>query len=190
MKKHTREKKVLIILGISITLGTLILSALGHNPPSAGAFCLSRYYLLGPVEKSIVSRAEQLGQRWNEIEVFYSGTESGNAENLAGSGELDSSARLDYHFVVCNGKGGHDGLIQTTEKWQNQTSVVSGQRQDDGQDFYRRPTDRTIYICVVADDETSYPTNFQITRTEELVGELCRRFKIRPESIRYPDSWQ
>lgn len=204
MRVHSREKKVLLILGISIILGTVILNALGYNPPSAGAFCLSRYYRLGSVKKAILSRADQSEERWSQIEIVNSGTESGNIEELAllnkfGGPEHVNPDReqneevsngVNYHFVICNGKGGQDGLIQPTEKWQKQSSIIPGQSRDDEAVLCEPLTEQTIYICVIADNETSFPTDFQIKRTEELVEELCSKFNIQPESIRYPDSWQ
>ncbi len=204
MMTHSREKKVLVILGISITLGAIILNALGHNPPSAGAFCLSRYYRLGSVKKAILSRAEQSSIRWSQIEIDYSGTESGNIEQLALLSKVDSpedvnpdreqnekvSNGVNYHFIICNGNGGHDGLIQPTEKWQRQSSIIPGQSRNDEAVFCETLTEQTIYICVIADNENSFPTDFQVKRTEELVEGLCRKFNIQPESISYTDSRQ
>ena len=200
MKMHSRDKKVLLILGISITLGAVILNALGHNPPSAGAFCLSRYNLLGSVEKAIHSRADQTHSYWTHIEIQYSNTESGNIEQLAAQDNLESPNHLPYHFIICNGKGGHDGLIQPTEKWQRQSPILvqpsrdwlflAGPRQKSGPYSSGTILKPTIYICVIANSETSLPTNFQVKRAEELAGELCRKFNIGPEYIKYPESWQ
>ncbi len=215
MATHSREKKVLVVLGISITLGAIILNALGHNPPSAGAFCLSRYNRLGSVKKYILSRAEQSPKVWSRIEIYYSGTESGNIESAYGvSGGMGNpehinpdreqnekvSNGLNCHFVICNGNGGHDGLIQPTEKWQRQSPVltrpnrdrsfISGQNRNGEPVFRDTLKEQTIYICVIADNEAAIPTNFQIKRTEELVEGLCRKFDIQPESIFYPNSWQ
>ncbi|MDT8301583.1 MAG: hypothetical protein RQ760_08870 [Sedimentisphaerales bacterium] len=190
MRTHAREKKVLVILGISITLGAAILNALGHNPPSAGAFCLSRYYRLGPVKKAILSRADQSTRRWIQIEVCYSGTESGNIEQLALLSGVDGPEDVNYHFIICNGNGGKDGQIQSTEKWQRQSSIIPGQSRNDDAVFCSALTAQTIYICVIADNENSLPTDFQVKRTEELVEALCRKFNIQPESISYVDSRQ
>jgi hypothetical protein len=190
MRTYTREKKVLVILGISITLGAVVLNTLGHNPPSAGAFCLSRYYRLSSVKQAIRSRADQSPRRWRKIEIDYSGTESGNIEQLASLSNADSPEHVNYHFIICNGNGGHDGLIQPSEKWQRQSPILPGQSRCDDTFFCATPTAQTIYICVIADNETSFPTDFQIKRTEELVEGLCRKFNIQPESISYPDSWQ
>jgi len=188
MRMHAREKKVLVILGISITLGAVILNALGHNPPSAGAFCLSRYYSLSPVKKAILSRADQFMRRWSQIEIDYS--ESGNIEQLALLSGMDSPDDVNYHFIICNGNGGKDGLIQPTEKWQRQSPIIPGQSRNDEAVFCETLTEETIYICVIADNENSFPTDSQVKRTEELVEGLCRKFNIQPESISYADSWQ
>ncbi len=190
MRTHSREKKVLVILGISITLGAIVLNALGHNPPSAGAFCLSRYHLLSSVKISILSRADQSRKHWSKIEIDYSGTESGNIEELALLSGVDSPEGVNYHFIICNGNGGKDGLIQATEKWQSQSPIIPGESRNDDAFFCETPTAQTIYICVIADNENSFPTDFQVKRTDELVEGLCRKFNIQPESISYADSWQ
>ncbi len=192
MTNHSRETKVLVVLGVSIILAAIILNALGHNPPSAGAFCLSRYYRLGSVKKAIRSQADQLPGRWSRIEIYYNGTESGNMESAFGkSSDVDAEENINpvrdtkekvsngvnCHFIICNGRVGHDGQIQPTEKWQQQSLVSHYSKQ-------------TIRICVIVDDKAKTPTDFQIKRTEALVEELCRKFHIQPESIRYPADWQ
>ncbi len=192
MTNHSRETKVLVVLGVSIILAAIILNALGHNPPSAGAFCLSRYYRLGSVKKAIRSQAGQLPGRWSRIEIYYNGTESGNMESAFGKlSDVDAEENINpvrdtkekvsngvnCHFIICNGRVGHDGQIQPTEKWQQQSLVSHYSKQ-------------AIRICVIVDDKAKTPTDFQIKRTEALVEELCRKFHIQPESIRYPADWQ
>ncbi len=191
MTNHSRETKVLVVLGVSIILAAIILNALGHNPPSAGAFCLSRYYRLGSVKKAIRSYTDQMPGRWSRIEIYYSGTESGNIKSAFGGASdvgVDEhinpvrdtkekvSNGVNCHFIICNGRVGHDGQIEPTEKWQQQSLVTHYSKQ-------------TIRICVIADDKAKTPTDFQIKRTEALVEELCRKFHIQPESIRYPADW-
>jgi len=182
MSIQSREAKVFAALLISITAGAIVLMALGNNPPPAGAFCLSRYYRLEPVEKAISSRASQPSSRWNCIEIYYSVTKAGNIEQLASLSGLVSPEDINCHFCVCNGLGGGDGQIQSTEKWQRQWSITPGRTWcGSGQ---------TIRICIIADGKTSFPTDFQRKRTEALVEKLCRKFGIRPESVCYPSDWQ
>jgi len=102
MSNQPRVAKVLAALLVSMTTGAMVLMALGNNPPSAGAFCLSRYYRLGPVEKAIRSRAAQSPGRWNCIEIYYSGAKAGNIEQLASlSGLADPEDINGYQLPLC-----------------------------------------------------------------------------------------
>jgi hypothetical protein len=177
-----REAKIFAALLISMTTGAIALMILGDNPPSAGAFCLSRYYHLDPVEKAISSRVAQLPSRWNSIEIYYSGTKAGNIEQIASFNGLAGPEDINCHFCLCNGLGGSDGQIQPTEKWQRQWSIIPGRT------WYGNR--QTIRICIIADGETARPTDFQIKRIEELVEQLQRKFDIQPDAIYYPSDWQ
>jgi len=182
MSSQPRVVKVLVILLISMTTGAIVLMVLGDNPPSAGPFELSAYYSLSPVEKAIRPRASQTPGRWSCVEVYYSGTRVGNIEQLASLSGLASPEDINCHFVICNGLGGGNGQIQTTEKWQRQWAVIPGRTwHGNGQ---------TIRLCVIADGKDSSPTEFQIRRIEELVERLQRKFSIQPESIYYPNDWR
>lgn len=182
MSNQPRVAKVLAALLVSMTLGAIVLMALGNNPPSAGPFCLSSYYRLDPVEKAISSQATQSHYRWNCIEIYYSNTKAGNLEQLASLSGLANPEDINYHFVICNGLGADDGQIQPTEKWQKQWSIVPGQT------WYG--SSQTIRVCVIADGKTTRPTNLQVKRIEALVETLSRRFNIQPQYIYYPSNWQ
>jgi hypothetical protein len=180
MSNQPRVLKVLAALLVSMTTGAIVLMALGNNPPSAGPFCLSSYYRLDPVEKAITSYACQSPDRWNCIQICYSGTTAGDIEHLTYITELPGREYLNYHFVICNGHGGSDGLIQPTEKWQRQWSIIS-----DGSWY---GSGQTIRICLIGNGKTVCPTDCQIKRLEALVEGLCRKFNIQPESIYYPSN--
>lgn len=179
MSLNSREVKVLAAFMSSMTAGVLVLMALANEPPSAGAFCLSGYYDLDSINR-VVSSAAQPSVPWNQIAVFYSGTKSGNVEQLTLlSGATNTNHTVcPCHFVVCNGFGGADGDIQPTEEWRGQRSIP------------RAGEDRTIRICVVADGQNSRPTDLQIRRAEVLIAALCREFDITPESVGYPSDWR
>jgi hypothetical protein len=181
MANQPRVVKVLAALLLAMTTGAGLLMALGNNPPSAGPFCLSSYYRLDPIEQAVGSRASQFPNRWDCIEVYYSGTSAGNVRDLT---ELEGppSADLNCHFVLCNGHGGGNGQIETTDRWQKQWSVVP--------DRTWFGTSRTIRICVIADARATWPTDYQIKRLEMLVGALCRKFHVPPKSIYYPRDCQ
>ncbi len=173
MTGQPRVAKVLAALLLSMTAGAIVLMVLSGSPPSAGAFCLSSYYRLDPVEKAACSLAPQSPGQWSRIEVYYSGTKAGNIEQLVSLSGLAYAEDLNCHFVICNGLGGTDGLIQSTERWQHQLPAAG----------LRRPA---IRICVVSDGKSAHPTELQIKRTEALVDVLSRKFDIRPNAIRFP----
>ena len=179
MSNQPRVAKVLAALLVSMTAGAIVLMTLGNNPPSAGPFCLSSYYRLNPVENAVSSRAAQSPDRWNCIEIYYSGTKAGNIEQLALFNGLAGPEDINSHFCLCNGRGGEDGQILATEKWQRQWPLIPGRT------WYG--SSQTIRICVIADGKTTRPTDCQIKRLETLVDGLCKKFHIRPESIYYPN---
>jgi hypothetical protein len=173
-----RVWKALLMLLVSMTGGAMLLMTLGDNPPSAGAFCLSSYYKLASADQAVASHAMQAMGRWRRIEVCYSGTRGGNIEWLAYLQGLTRVQDLECHFVICNGLGGEDGQILTTERWDSQESVHAS--------LSGYGADETIRLCMVSDGRSTYPTDCQIKRVEALVDTLCRRFGIHPESVYYP----
>ncbi len=182
MSVRPRDAKVFAALSASMTVGAIVLMALGNNPPSAGAFCLSSYYRLDPIEQVIASRVVQSPNRWNRVEIHYSGTKSGNIKQLASFSGRTNPKDINCHFVICNGLGAADGQIQPTEKWQRQLSIKS--------DRGRENSNRTIRICIISDGKTTFPTDSQLKREEALVEELQRKFNINQESIYNPNDWQ
>jgi hypothetical protein len=182
MSYQPRVAKVLVSLLLAMTAGAVVLMALGNHAPSAGPFCLSSYYRLSPVQKATTSRAAQLPQRWNSIEIFYSETTGGNVEQLASLAGLQNPDDLNCHFVICSGIGADDGDILPTEKWQRQWSTV--------QDQNWFGSGQTIRICVVAQTKSLATTDYQVKRTELLTEHLYRKFAVAPENIYYPANWR
>lgn len=182
MANPVRVVKVLVALLFSMTAGAVVLMALGNNPPSAGPFCLSSYYRLDPIKQTVVSRACQSPDRWNCIEIYYSDTKASNTGQLASLRGLASPEDLNCHFVICNGLGGGDGQIQSTQKWQKQWSILPGRTW--------HGSSQTIRVCISADGSSIYPTDCQARRAEALVEGLCRKFNIQPESVYYPRDWR
>jgi hypothetical protein len=182
MPNQARVVKVLATLLASMTIGAIVLMSMGHNPPSAGPFSLWSYYRLDPVKEMINSSIAQSPDRWNWIEIFYSGTNAGNIEQIASFNGLADSKDINCHFCIYNGFGGNDGQIQSTEKWQKQISAPGSNKWNG--------SDMAIRICIVGDGRNSRPTDCQIKRIQTLIEELRRNFNIKPESIFYPNDWR
>lgn len=174
MNNQKRTVFVLVSLVASMTIGALLLMALDQQTPSSGAYSLASYLRLDPIENAAFRPITTLPAAWNRIEVYYSRTSSGNAEDLAVVSYLRDTPRADFHFVIGNGKGAEDGQIQYTESWKKQ-QTASG----------------IIRICVVGDVYSGSPaTDYQVRRTAALADALSRKFNIKTQYIRYPADWQ
>ena len=193
MTIRSRESRVLAVLVVSVLAGAVVLSALSHNPLSANAFCLSQYYHLNSVAESVGSGTRQYPGRWEKIEIHYGdyGVPSERTkreidrslQNSSPAGCVSAGGGADCHFIICDGYAGRDGQIKATESWNSQfASDHTKQKRPEPFD----EMGRTIHICIVATDKNAVPTDSQLGRTEALVQELCRRFRIRPDAIRYP----
>ena len=182
MQNQPRTAKVLAALLASMTVGAIVLMALGNNAPSGGAFCLASYYKLKPIKEAASCQVGTSAKRWNKIEVYYSKTKGGNLEQLASLAGHSNSGDVNFHFVVCNGFGETDGQVQATEKWQRQWSCAADGSWLGG--------NKTIRIYLVGQGEFSNITDCQIQRTAKLVEELCRKFKIKTKNVKYPKDWR
>jgi len=184
MSKQPRAAKILISLVASMTVGATILMTLDHQSISAGAFSLASYSSLGSVADVITAKEPTKSDRWNKIEIFYSNTKGGDLKQLASLSGLTNADDLNFHFLVCNSLGavnGQDGQIQSTEKWLNQWSALQGGV------WYG--SSAAIRICIIGETNKT-ASDYQISRTEELIDALSRRFNITPANITYPQDWQ
>jgi len=181
MSNQPRVVKVLAALLFSMTMGAIVLMSLGQNPPAAGPWSLSRSLRADPAQFSVDSIAPQSPARWNRIEIWFSGTDSGDVDTLAGLSGLANPKDLNCHFVVCNGLGGEDGHVLVTEKWLRQRSIIPEEDAQGG--------NTTIRICVVGDGKSFLPTDLQMRQTQGLVKKLSRTFLIS-EPVFYPTSWR
>jgi hypothetical protein len=196
MTAQSRQTKVLLSLLASIIVCTIILNMLGHNPPSAGAFCLSKYYDLAPVEELVRSRDVQRLGYWMGIGIYFSEYKTDNLIasssdcQIEGSGTLSgisNQERDNCHFIIHNGFDGNDGQIEPTIKWDKQLPAdrfAGNSRLETGYNI------QTIYICVAMNDQSTQPTNLQIKRVQVLIDKLCKEFNIDSASVIYPSSWQ
>jgi len=172
MSNQSRVAKVLVALLASMTIGAVVLLVLGNNRPQGDltTFSLSDHISIGSAMRPKVSSPSN---RWNTVEVFYSGTTEGDIAQLAaGQGKRDPGD-IDCHIVICNGRGQGNGTVLPTRRWQNQASAAS-------------TGNGTIRVCVVGDARQSPITQRQRTSLQEVVKHICRHYNIESRSIYYP----
>lgn len=176
MTGRNRSVTVLFLLIASMSLGALVLMALDLHRPITGAYSLSSYLRLSPAEDAVKNTLTQSPGYWDKIEVNYSHTSGGNAEELGLLTNLANGTKAEFHFVVGNGNGAGDGVIEASEFWRFQR-LCHGRN-------------GVVRICVISDGHLESMTDCQIKRTNALVECLLRTFNISPRNIRYPVNWQ
>ena len=182
MSSQPREAKILIYLVVSMTIGAALLMALDSQSISAGAFSLASYSSLGSISSVTETRQGTTADRWDRIEVSYSNTKGGDLAQLASLNGLTSPDDLNFHFLICNSLGAMDGQIQSMEKWLNQWSALPGVAWYGGS--------KTIRICVIGEGKKTPASDYQVSRTQELIDSLARKFDIEPSNVSYPAGWQ
>lgn len=178
-RSNARSLRVVAALVLAMTAGASVLMLLDRQGPPAGAFSLASYTTLDSVDNTISYSGNAYA--WNRIEICWSGTVTGDINTLAGL-EGKDAGDINFHFIVCNGVSGKDGLIEACSRWDLQRSAMP----DDN--WYG--SSETIRICVVGDGVKAMPTDTQIQRTKSLVESLSRKFDIESDLIIYPENWQ
>ena len=176
MAKGNRNVTVLFSLIASMTIGALVLMALDNHRPITGAYSLSSYLRLDPAEDMVKNTLTVTPSHWNRVEVYYSRTAGGNADELALLTDLSNGTKAQFHFVVGNGNGAEDGAIEAGNFWKLQR-LCNGRN-------------GVVRVCVISDGRSESVTDCQVNRTNALVETLIRTFGISPRQIQYPASWK
>ena len=176
MAARNRSVTVLFSLIASMTVGALVLMALDNHRPITGAYSLSSYLRLDPAENAVKNTVTKAVSHWDQVQIYYSNTSGGNADELALLTDLANGTTAQFHFVVVNGDGAEDGAIQAGEFWKLQR-LCQGRN-------------GVVRVCVISDGRSKSVTDCQLKRTDALVESLIRTFDISPRNIHYPVNWQ
>lgn len=165
-----------------MTVGALVLMAVdrqstpGEAVSLSAPFSLDKYVKLIPIQRIVMDTIASPRNKWDHIQVFYSGTATGEDDKILLK-HSDTNG-VQFHFLVRNGiPERKDGEIAHTTKWQQQQSCLRG-------------ADSTIRICIVSDGIVSTPTDSQKLRAQGLVQFFIRQFGIPAKNVSYPADWQ
>ncbi len=86
---------------------------------------------------------------------------------------------IGYDFLIDNGDGGPDGLVETTFRW---TQQIQGAHAGTGLHEYN---DHWIGICLVGDFNVTRPTPKQMASLKRLVHFLQGYCGLPPENIKF-----
>src|SRR5689334_21925857 len=112
---------------------------------------------------------------FQSIVIHHSATHGGSAAAF----ERNHRTRLGglaYHFIIGNGSGAADGVVETGYRWRDQIPGPHTKNQDVNLE--------SIAICLVGDLETGAPSKKQMAALLDLLEKLCREGQIPAERIR------
>jgi N-acetylmuramoyl-L-alanine amidase len=109
---------------------------------------------------------------WKTIVFHHSATTAGCAAafDTYHRQTLGDPKGIKYHFVIDNGNGGADGLIEITDRWRHQEEAAHL--------FHPGNAPDSIAICLVGNFEETRPTPAQVASASKLAYVLMRRFDI------------
>jgi N-acetylmuramoyl-L-alanine amidase-like protein len=148
-------------------------SAAGQTAQSTSPF---RFASLPTSLKPVVA-----ARPWKYIVVHHSATAEGDVESIdaAHRERKDAAGKpwlgIGYHFVIGNGRGMADGLVEPTFRWRQQLhGAHAGQRLHN---------EEGIGVCLIGDFEQSDPTPRQLAAARELIASLRREYKIGADEV-------
>ncbi len=118
----------------------------------------------------------ELDRKWNYIVIHHSATASGSAKSFDKYHREELGwLGVGYHFVIGNGRGTDDGVVEPTFRWQKQIHGAHA-----GVDKYNQ---HGIGICLVGNLADDYPTKKQMKSLVALVNDLQKRCNIPTSRI-------
>ena len=122
---------------------------------------------LGPAARAAVDASLAKHKDWQRIVLHGSSISHGNARLLA---RYQASVRgmtqgLASHFVIGNGKGAADGLVEPGERWVK--ALPAGDISDPGL------SSTSISVCLVGDFDSQPPSASQLEALDELLDYLA-----------------
>lgn len=115
---------------------------------------------------------------WRYIVVHHSSTETGNSASFDATHRGRGWDELGYHFVVTNGQGSADGLVEVGGRWTKQKwgAHTGGTPNNEYNDY-------GIGVCLVGDFMTRMPSDRQLASLDTLVRFLMARYGIGPGAV-------
>lgn len=121
-------------------------------------------------------------KRWRMIVVHHSGSMAGTTAEMDASARRSGLDGLGYHFVIGNGSGLSDGVVDAGYRWNNQMAGAHVARPWQATDEESRLIDdvntHAIGICLIGNGDRQPFTEGQLRSLIDLVQSLQRELDI------------
>lgn len=115
---------------------------------------------------------------WQWIVLHHSATDGGSAAIFDRAHRKRGWDELGYHFVIDNGRGAADGLVEIGSRWTKQKwGAHCGGTPNNAYNNYG------IGICLVGDSSRKLPSAKQLASLKRLLRFLMARYGITPSSV-------
>jgi N-acetyl-anhydromuramyl-L-alanine amidase AmpD len=132
------------------------------------------------LQPAVTSRA------WKSIVLHHSATDGGDVETIDAEHRKRKDAAgnawlgIGYHFVIGNGHGLADGIVEPTFRWRKQLAGAHAGT--------NRQNESSIGICLIGNFNDAEPTPRQLAAVQELVAALASRYRLdRTAVVRHLD---
>lgn len=174
------DQRTLIVLGsliggMTLISGLLLVLEPGPVAPLSGITLTSVDVSGRPADRLFGSAPSHA---WQAIVIHDSNTLQGSSRTLNELHEKMGRKGLGYHFVINNGRGEADGLIEVGFRWTRQLpgAYVEGQ----GAEWFNR---NAIGICLIGDTDRQPLTQAQLRELVWLVQQLQRQYNIPGDKV-------
>lgn len=151
--------------------------------------------VLGQVDAGVMPREVPLDRnRWNSIVIHHSGSPGGDAASIARMHGSAGLAGLGYHFIIGNGQGLADGMVEVGPRWNQQlpgahvasrpaaegAMLIASRVPGTSPDELNR---NAVGICLVGNGDRRPFTEQQVHELAALVRRLQRELGISADRV-------
>lgn len=169
---------------MTLASGVLLMLQPAPISPASHVRLLSTERTYDPADALFQTLVPVMSSRWEAIAISFSGHPFGSSQTVGLQHEGMGLGGLGHHFVVGNGTGSGDGLIDVGFRWQHQQAARTPWRV---QPQPGSAAARTIQICLIGNGRDSGPTRDQVRELIWLVRELQNRLRIPGENVELLD---
>lgn len=125
--------------------------------------------------------------RWNMIVIHHSGRMAGTVPEMDARAKRAGLNGLAYHFVIGNGAGLSDGVVEIGYRWTQQTPgahvAAPPNPTSEERAFRDELNSQSIGICLIGNGDRQLFTEAQIRELIDLVRTLQRTWDIPASSV-------
>ena len=114
-------------------------------------------------------------REWRHIVIHHTASSGGSVPAIHEAHLEKGWDGIGYHFVIGNGNGMGDGVIEPTYRWREQMHGAHA-----GKTEYNQ---HGIGICLVGNFQETHPSSAQLASVKRLVATLKHEYKVPSENV-------